>query len=180
VKKDESFREKIDLRNERRAAELQISLAELHERGLNYSEKDITDAIGLRYVVSPWELPVLLQRLKRVLGPKLLAVDYKRGRYKSVHLDVDLWGVGARRDLNLMAEVQVRTRIQDFYANAVHDVIYKDVPGGGFWFLRVLKRSPATRWTLPFWDRLLALPSDVELLLFQKWMRWRNPRSEDL
>jgi hypothetical protein len=172
LKGETSFEDKIVRKNRERAEELRLTPEELVQRGLAYTERDIGDAIGIRYVVSPWELPIVVERVKRVLGPRVERIEYKKGRYKSVHIDVDLWGVGAKRDLNLMAEVQVRTYLQDFYANSVHDVIYKDVPGSGLWLLRLLKRWRPTRWTLPLWDRLLALPSDVELRLFRRWMRW--------
>ncbi len=173
LKGEKSFKQKIDRKNRERAEELGLTVEELANRRLAYTERDIGDPIGIRYVVSPWELPIAVDRVKRVLGPRAESIEYKTGRYKSVHIDVDLWGIGAKQDLNLMAEIQVRTFLQDFYANSVHDVIYKDVPGGGLWLLRLLKRGRLTRWTLPLWDWLLALPSDLELRLFRRWMRWR-------
>lgn len=165
LKKDASFLEKI----ERKRAK------QLEEAGhATFTEFNVGDPIGIRYVVSPWELPLVVERVKRALGRKLAKdPEYKAGRYKSVHLDVDLWGPGAQNEL--MAEIQVRTRWQHFYADSVHDVLYKDVPGGGVWFLRALKRTPLTRWTLPFWDWLLSLPSGLEMFLFRRWMRWPRP-----
>ena len=172
LKEGPSLLEKIERKNAARAAELSITPEDLARRGQAYSVRDIGDAIGIRYVTSPWELPVVVSRIVRILGPRVAAVEYKRGRYKTVHIDADLWGVGARRDLNLMAEIQVRTHLQHLYAAKVHDVIYKDVPGAGPWLLRVVKTTAATRWLLPVFDAVLAVPAAVELALFRRWMRW--------
>jgi ppGpp synthetase/RelA/SpoT-type nucleotidyltranferase len=176
LKDEASLLEKIERKNARRAEELGVSVEELARRGQSYTVRDIGDAIGIRYVTSPWELPVVVDRARRILGPRVAGVEYKRGRYKTVHIDADLWGVGAKRDLNLMAEIQVRTFLQHAYAAGAHDVIYKDVPGHGPWVLRAVKKTAATRWLLPVFDAVMAAPAAVEMALFRRWMRW--PRGE--
>jgi hypothetical protein len=87
--------------------------------------------------------------------------------YKSVHMDLDLWGVGARKDVNLMAEVQVRTRIQNWFADWFHDIMYKapdpppeaTLPGGWrFTLLRLvgLRRMVECARQASAWEGLTA------------------------
>ena len=160
-------------------------LGKLARKGPGYTIRDITDAIGLRYVVSPWELTKIVERIKQVVvvdnieyrddkitrelsaeGQKLL----KPG-YKSVHIDADLWGVGDKRDINLIAEIQVRTRLQDIYANFCHDRLYKPKSG---------RRPTGLKGFLVHLAvYLLQWITDIELLLFGGWMGWKKTRRKE-
>ncbi|HEX9824917.1 MAG TPA: hypothetical protein VGB51_11085 [Actinomycetota bacterium] len=162
LKEERSFLEKIESKGRDRPG---------------YSEVDVGDSIGIRYVTSPFQLPVVVEHVERILDRRQEGLEYKTGRYKAVHIDVDLLGVGAKKDLNLMAEVQVKTYLQHLYAASAHDVLYKDIPGRGPWVLRLAKRWTPTRVVA---DRLLALPAAVELLLFRRWMRWPKRGEESV
>jgi hypothetical protein len=163
LKDDVSFLEKIERKQ--------------REGRPGYSAIDVEDSIGMRYVVSPFQLPVVVDRVERILDRRAVEIEYKAGRYKAVHIEVDVLGVGAREDLNLKAEVQIKTYLQHLYALLGHDVLYKDVPeaGGPLW-LRPIKAvlRLAKGWKPTYWlaDRLLALPAAVEMLIFRRWMRW--------
>lgn len=156
LKDPASLLAKVERKNAAEAAKLGITVEALRERNEDYKTADIGDAIGIRYVVLPWQVAGVVERVKAVTHP--FGVDYKnvtttlgkkmtfgngrkvelddpnyRGKYKgfrmnykSIHIDVDLWGVGARKDVNLMAEVQVRTPIQNLFASLFHDLMYKE------------------------------------------------------
>lgn len=154
LKRERSYIEKIERKNKERAQELGLSLEELIRRGEAYSERDIGDAIGVRYVIAPWRIEEIVERIKHVthsvraqyrddrevVGRTLvdgrLVPDHQyrgkyggfRSNYKSIHIDVDLWGVGAHKDVNLMGEVQVRTPLQNIVADWFHDIVYKPRP----------------------------------------------------
>jgi ppGpp synthetase/RelA/SpoT-type nucleotidyltranferase len=140
IKDPDSIKEKIERKNLAKAAELNMTVEELHARGLAYDITDITDAIGIRYVVRPERIPEVVGRVCAVahveqLEYKEVPTDITNGKYRgfrmtyrSVHMDLDLWGVGAEKDVNLVAEVQVRTRIQNWFANWFHDIMYKEQP----------------------------------------------------
>jgi ppGpp synthetase/RelA/SpoT-type nucleotidyltranferase len=120
-----------------------------------------------------------------------------RLNYKAVHVDVDLWGVGARKDVNLLAEVQVRTPLQNLLADWFHDILYKEKPRRtrsklATWRrARKLRRllSHARRGTAPsiiealdYWCPWLNRPivrtfiwlTNLELRLFRSLMEWRE------
>lgn len=159
LKEERSFREKVESKRRDRPG---------------YSEVDVGDSIGIRYVTSPFQLPVVVEQVERILDRRQEGIEYKTGRYKAVHIDLDLLGIGAKKDLNLQAEVQIKTYLQHLYAASAHDVFYKDIPGRGPWILRLAKRWTPARVVA---DWLLALPSALELLVFRRWMRW--PRRGD-
>jgi len=122
------------------------------------SVAEISDEIGVRYVVAPWDVARTVRRVQAVL--RIREIEYKTGDYKAVHLVADLLGVGDDRDLDLTAEVQVKTPIQNWYAVFSHDRLYK---GTG---------RPA-RWArLVAWA--LARLGDVELALFRRVMGWTS------
>src|SRR5207244_4306240 len=140
LKDEASLLAKIDRKNAAESVKRGISIEQLREQGEDYKITDINDALGIRYVVAPWRVADVVDRVIAVTHPA--GIDYKnaterlnRGKYrgfrmnyKSIHIDVDLWGVGARKDVNLMAEVQVRTPIQNLFANWFHDIMYKEKP----------------------------------------------------
>lgn len=153
IKDESSLLEKIARKNAREAATRGITIQELHARGEDYKITNIGDAIGVRYVVPPWEMADVIARILAVthvidpehpvdykstttrLGFKTQLVDDKlvevidpdyHGKYRAAHIDVDVWGVGARKDVNLLAEIQVRTPLQDLSASWFHDILYKE------------------------------------------------------
>jgi ppGpp synthetase/RelA/SpoT-type nucleotidyltranferase len=159
-------------------------LEKIVRKGPGYSIRDIGDAIGIRYVVSPWELSRIVDRVKQVVN--VAKIEYRNDRighkvdaegkkmfqpgYKSVHIDADLWGVGDKRDINLIAEIQVRTRLQDVYANFCHDRLYKPKSGK--------KPTGLKGFLVRFTVYLLQWISDIELLLFGGWMGWKTTKEE--
>jgi ppGpp synthetase/RelA/SpoT-type nucleotidyltranferase len=159
-------------------------LEKIVRKGPGYSIRDIGDAIGIRYVVSPWELSRIVDRVKQVVN--VAKIEYRNDRighkvdaegkkmfqpgYKSVHIDADLWGVGDKRDINLIAEIQVRTRLQDVYANFCHDRLYKPKSGK--------KPTGLKGFLVRLTVYLLQWISDIELLLFGGWMGWKTTKEE--
>ncbi len=163
IKDEGSLLRKVEERNRRRAAQLGIPPEELSASGRAYTATDVRDAIGVRYVVAPWRIPEIVRRVTRVThalaieykdtamrigrraaadgrGPETDDPTYRgryRGllvKYRSVHIDIDLWGVGAHKDVGMMAEIQIRTPIQDRFAAWFHDILYKEPesePRGG-------------------------------------------------
>lgn len=185
VKTDASTREKIESRAAQRASERGITVEELVARGEEYGIVDIGDSIGVRYVVAPTRVPEVVRRVIQVAHAaepdyKTVSTRIERGRYRgfrmryrSVHIDLDLWGVGARKDVDLRAEVQVRTWIQDLFPRWFHDVMYKELEGASApRLVRFLhRRAPPLNRALA---RLLIWLSDVEFVLFRGVMDWRD------
>ena len=140
IKDEDSLKEKIERKNRAKAEALNVSEADLRGMGQAYEMTDITDSIGIRYVVRPEHISEIVRRVCAVANveqlefkevPTKIETGKYRGfrmTYRSVHMDLDLWGVGAEKDVNLVAEVQVRTRIQNWFANWFHDVMYKAQP----------------------------------------------------
>lgn len=138
VKNEASLREKVERKNAIEAANRHITVVELRQRGEDYRLTNVNDAIGIRYVVAPWRIPSVVDRVVSVTHAT--SVDYKssvttlisgkykgfRLGYKAIHIDVDVWGVGAHKDVNLMAEIQIRTPIQNLCAAWFHDIMYKE------------------------------------------------------
>ena len=172
LKERESIEEKIARKNRELAEALRMSEEQLVERGLAYDERKIGDIIGVRYVVAPERIPEIVRRVCAVadvgkLEYRDVTTTIETGKYRgfrmtyrSVHMDLDLWGVGAKA-VNLMAEVQVRTRIQHWFANWFHDIMYKqqDPPPpvkGSTRFLRCARQAslvPGTApWIVKFFD----------------------------
>lgn len=228
LKAESSLLKKIERKNNLEAAKRNITVEELIQKGLDYSVTRIGDAIGVRYVVSPFQLARVVDRVCAVTHP--VAVDYKnlkqvigyrmeshaggkmkltrdphyhgkyagfRSVYKSVHIDIDLWGVGAQKDINLMGEVQVRTPIQNLYADWFHDVIYKGAeqePGeesvreerSGLIASIHKAREPigTSPWLIRFFDhwqpvlnrplaRFVIMLGELEMKLFKNLMEWK-------
>ncbi len=130
---------------------------------VNGGPREITelgDEIGIRYVVAPWEIDrVVSSVIRRVNATKVNYLDRPDG-YKSVHIDADLLGRADDRDIDLTAEIQVRTPLMDRFANFSHSRIYKPAEG----------RRPG--WTVRACARVLKWAGDIEMLLFRGWMRW--------
>ncbi len=128
--------------------------------------RELSDAIGLRYVVPPHLVPRTIRRVASVLtiGPP----DYKRGTYWGVHLDARLHGQGLDPELDLRVEVQVRTPLQNRQAEYSHRHGYKAQSLEGD------SRSP-TRWERGCNGLWCAL-CWVESLVFAPWLT--PPRGE--
>lgn len=121
-----------------------VSFAEKLQRpGKNYSEplKDIRDLVGLRVIVPTRQhiRPVceVIGVLFAVISAedKLDSLDSDRFGYQSVHLECKvrenqskLFEWNPYRSLHF--EVQVRTQLQDVWANLSHKVKYKRLGGG--------------------------------------------------
>jgi hypothetical protein len=205
--------ERVARRNAAEAARRGISTEELTELGLQYSATDVGEVIGIRYVAPPRRMAEVVERIRAVTHPVAIEYrnattvlgkrtvgrgeqDVRendpayRGKYrgfhlndKAIHIDVDLWGVGARKDLSLMAEIQIRTPLQCLVADWFHAIMTGE-PGsaGGAeiqtrsvpWLVGFFDRS------CPWLNRLLAravtLLSDVELLVFRDLMDWEERR----
>ncbi len=229
LKAESSLLKKIERKNNLEAAKRNITVEELIQKGLDYSVTRIGDAIGVRYVVSTFQLARVVDRICAVTHP--VAVDYKdlrqvigyrletlangkqkltrdphyhgkyagfRSVYKSVHIDIDLWGVGAHKDINLMGEVQVRTPIQNLYADWFHDVIYKGAEqeageegikeerSGFITSIHKAKEPIGTSpWLIRFLDhwkpvlnrplaRFVIVLGEIELKLFKNLMEWKT------
>jgi hypothetical protein len=134
--------------------------ASLSEKLDRKGYKDLTevgDEIGIRYVVAPWEIPRTVRRICSLVRTR--EIEYKQGDYKAVHILADLLGPGDDRDLDLTAEIQVKTHWQNRFAIFAHDRLYKTQGG-----------RPGV--TARFYGWLLARISDLELLLFRRSMGW--------
>lgn len=133
------------------------SLSEKLERKGYQHLTEVGDEIGVRYVVSPWEIPRTVKRIQSLL--RLREIEYKQGEYKAVHMLADLLGPGDDRDLDLTAEIQVKTHCQNRFAVFAHDRLYKTG-----------QTSPGT--LVKFYGWSLARITDLELLLFRRTMGW--------
>jgi len=214
LKDESSLLDKIARKNAREAAKRGITIQELNQRGEDYKITNIGDAIGVRYVVPPWEMADVIARILAVthvidpehpvdykstttrLGFKTQLVDGKlvevadpdyrgkyrglRLKYRAAHIDVDVWGVGARKDVNLLAEIQVRTPLQDLFANWFHDILYKENAGEQASAPRLLRFFDRR---LPWGNRVIARGlmwlGDVEAWTFRGVMLWRHGTSHD-
>lgn len=133
------------------------SLTEKLERKGYQHLTEVGDEIGVRYVVAPWEIPRTVKRIQSLL--RLREIEYKQGEYKAVHMLADLLGPGDDRDLDLTAEIQVKTHWQNRFAIFAHDRLYKT--GGA---------KPGVFAKSYGWG--LARLTDLELLLFRRSMGW--------
>jgi len=136
----------------------------LERKGYQHLTK-VGDEIGIRYVVSPWEIPRTVKRISSLL--RLREIEYKQGDYKAVHILADLLGPGDDRDLDLTAEIQVKTHWQNRFAIFAHDRLYKTKAG------RASLSAQLYGW-------VLARITDIELLLFRRSMGWPRNHENDV
>jgi hypothetical protein len=215
--------EKVERRNGEEAAKRGMTVEQFRELGLGWTAKDVK-VIGVCYVVAPWRVADLVDRIRAVRRP--LAVEYRnvttglkrgsevsqgvapevdeqgyQGKYggfslnhKAIHIDLDLWGVGAGRDANLLAEIQVRTPLQNALG-WLHDIMCKGRPRPrrgkvatwrrGRRLRRARARWASAPWLIRAFDhwcpwlnrplaRLFTWLTDLELRLFGSMMEWRD------
>ncbi len=134
------------------------------------SVAQIPDAIGIRYVVPPWKMRHFRNRVCDRLQPRIVEESYHSyfsGGYRAIHLVIDLWGVYAsingRKFPYMSAEVQIKTALNNTWANLGHDFVYKSMgsPNPAVKFVLVCCVLP-----------LFRVLSRIELRLFWKWMGW--------
>ena len=213
IKDQDSLKEKIARKNRAKAEALDVSEADLRRMGQSYDITEITDSIGIRYVARPERIPEIVGRVCAVadveqLEYKEVPTEIEAGKYRgfrmtyrSVHMDLDLWGVGAEKDVNLVAEVQVRTRAQNWFANWFHDIMYKqqqppDRVEGSTRLVRCARHASAAEgmapWLVKFFDlwhpslnrplaRVAITLSDWEMRRHADLMEWgQDPRDRHL
>lgn len=89
------------------------------------------DTIGIRYVVPPFLMPRYVWRVMSILN--FHEVDCRIGDYRAVHIGVTLHGQGRDPALDLKAEIQIKTRLQDWQATWNWGHGYKNRPHPAWW-----------------------------------------------
>jgi ppGpp synthetase/RelA/SpoT-type nucleotidyltranferase len=132
----------------------------------------VTDAIGIRYVVSPWKIRQYRNRVSDRMRSRVVEEEYHSyfsSGYRAIHLLIDLWGVyvtaDGRRFPYMTAEIQIKTPLCNLWSNLGHDFVYKSV------------RPPnrAVKYVLLYFVLpLLRGLTRLELELFWNWMGWKK------
>jgi len=124
----------------------------------------LEDEIGIRYIESPWKIDYLVSLIKaRVIIPETNGVpdiNYhnKKDGYKSIHIGVDFLGKGEDSDIDFSAKIQIRTKLQDRFANFSFGRIYKPAKN----------KKPSI--FVRLWANFLLIFSNFEFFLFGRWM----------
>lgn len=118
------------------------------------------DEIGIRYIESPWKIDYLVSLIKsRVIiheTNRVPDIKYhnKKDGYKSIHIGVDFLAKGEDTNIDFSTKIQIRTRLQDVFANFSYGRIYNPVKN----------KKPSI--FVRLWAKILLTFTNIEFFLF--------------